>query len=170
MNVWLQAGLIAVVVVVVVIRRLRGEPLNARDLFAPPVVLTAIGFWSLVRHPGLGAGDYAWVAAGAALGVGLGVLRGITVTLFERDGVAWQRYTGRTFLVAAGSLAVMAGFGLLAGRFGLAPDARPVQLSIGVGFLGEALAVGCRVLVAGLPFAPERRGLNPPLGADRIRR
>ncbi|WP_371522564.1 hypothetical protein [Kitasatospora sp. NBC_01300] len=109
-------------------------------------------------------------AVGAALGVGLGVLRGATVTLFERDGVAWQRYTGRTFLVAAGSLVVMAGFGFLAGRFGLAPDARPVQLSIGVGFLGEALAVGCRVLVAGLPFAPERRDLNLPLGTDRIRR
>ncbi|MFF3003379.1 DUF1453 domain-containing protein [Kitasatospora sp. NPDC057940] len=170
MNVWLQAGLIAVVVAVVVIRRLRGEPLNARDLFAPPVVLTTIGIWSLVRHPGLGGGDYVWVAAGAALGVGLGVLRGITVTLFERDGVAWQRYTGRTFLVAAGSLVVMAGFGFLAGRFGLAPDARPVQLSIGAGFLGEALAVGCRVLLAGLPFAPERRDLSLPLGTDRIRR
>ncbi|WP_030058387.1 MULTISPECIES: hypothetical protein [Streptomyces] len=157
MNGWVHAGLIAAVVVAVVIRRLRGEPLNARDLFGPPVVLTGLGVWALLQHHGLGPGDYAWVAAGAVLGVALGAVRGATIRVYERDGVLWQRYVGRTFLVAALSLAVMAGFSLLAEHFGLARDARPVQLSIGVGFLGEALVVGFRALASGVPFAPERR-------------
>ncbi|MFJ7909484.1 hypothetical protein [Kitasatospora sp. NPDC096204] len=80
-----------------------------------------------------------------------------------------QRYTGWTFLVAALSLALMAGFAALAAHFGLAADARPVQLSIGVGFLGEALTVGRRGLSSGIPFAPERRDSKPSLG-DRLRR
>ncbi|MFD8085764.1 DUF1453 domain-containing protein [Kitasatospora sp. NPDC059722] len=157
MNVWLHAGLIAAVVAVVVVRRLNGEPLNARDLFAPPVVLTGIGLWTVSRHAGLHAADYAWIAAGAVLGTALGAARGVTVRVYERDGVLWQRYTWRTFLVAGISLAVMAGFAALAAHFGLAADARPVQLSIGTGFLGEALAVGHRALSSGTPFAPERR-------------
>ncbi|MER7582128.1 DUF1453 domain-containing protein [Kitasatospora sp. NPDC097691] len=155
-----HVALIAAVVVVVVVRRLRGEPLNARDLFAPPVVLTGLGAWALLQRHGLGAGDYAWVAAGAGLGVALGAARGATVRVYEREGVLWQRYTGRTFLVAALSLAVMTGFAALAERGGLAPDARPVQLSIGVGFLGEALVVGYRGLSSGVPFAPERRAFG----------
>lgn len=152
---WVYAG-IAVVVVVVVVRRLRGEPVNARDLFAAPVILTGIGLWSLAQHHGLGLGDYVWVGAGSVLGLALGAGRGATVVVYERDGVLWQRYTGRTFLVAALSFAVMAGFSLLAAHGGLAADARPVQLSIGVGFLGEALVVACRGLLSGTPFAPER--------------
>ncbi|WP_316519838.1 DUF1453 domain-containing protein [Kitasatospora brasiliensis] len=167
MNGWVHAGLIAAVVVVVVIRRLRGEPLNARDLFGAPVVLTGLGVWAVAQRHGLGAGDYGWIAAGAALGVALGAVRGATIRVYEREGVLWQRYTGRTFLVAGVSLAVMAGFAALAAHFGLAADARPVQLSIGVGFLGEALVVGYRGLTSGAPFAPERQGSGP---LDRIRR
>ncbi|MFD4657568.1 DUF1453 domain-containing protein [Kitasatospora sp. NPDC058444] len=167
MNGWVQAGLIAAVVVAVVIRRLRGEPLNARDLFAPPVILTGLGVWALARRHGLGAADYGWIAAGAALGVALGAARGATIRVYEREGVLWQRYTGRTFLVAALSLAVMAGFAALAGHFGLAADARPAQLSIGLGFLGEALVVGGRGLASGTPFAPERRASSP---LDRLHR
>ncbi|RGD58344.1 DUF1453 domain-containing protein [Kitasatospora xanthocidica] len=161
MNGWVHAGLIAVVVVVVVIRRLRGEPLNARDLFAPPVVLTALGVWALAQKHGLGTADYGWIAAGAGLGVALGAVRGATIRVYEREGVLWQRYAGRTFLVAAVSLALMAGFAALAAHFGLAADARPIQLSIGVSFLGEALVVGFRALSSGTPFAPEKRGASP---------
>ncbi|MFI9201973.1 DUF1453 domain-containing protein [Streptomyces sp. NPDC053048] len=157
MNVWVAAGLIAVVAVAVVVKRLIGEPLNARDLFGPPLVLTGLGLWALWEVPDLGGTDLAWVAGGSLLGVGLGVVRGMTIHLFEKEGVLWQRYTGRTFAVMAGSALITIGFGALAGRLGMDPQARPVQLSIGVGFLGEALAVGGRGLMSGVPFAPERR-------------
>ncbi|GAB7185561.1 hypothetical protein ATKI12_5392 [Kitasatospora sp. Ki12] len=170
MSNWVYVTLVVAVIVVVVVRRLRGEPLNVRDLCTPPVVLTGLGLWALWQRHGLGAGDYAWVAAGAVLGVALGVARGTTIRVYEREGVLWQRYTGRTFLVAAVSLAVMAGFAALAGRNGLVPDARPVQLSIGVGFLGEALVVGLRGLASGVPFAPERPVAGSSFGLDRFRR
>ncbi|GHF25855.1 hypothetical protein GCM10010218_03200 [Streptomyces mashuensis] len=154
MNIWLLAGVIAVVVVIVVVKRLAGEPLDARDLFGPALVLTAIGTWTVVRNEaGLTGTDLAWTVSGAVLGLALGAARGATVRVFEKEGVLWQRYTGRTFLVLAVSLAVMAGFGWLAARGGMHEGARPVQLSIGVGFLGEALVVGARGLATGVPFA-----------------
>ncbi|MBP2401226.1 DUF1453 domain-containing protein [Streptomyces syringium] len=156
MNVWVLAALIAVVAIVVVAKRLRGEPLNVRDVFAPPLVLTGLGVWALCKADGLTGTDLVWVVVGCILGIALGALRGATVQVFGKDGVLWQRYTGRTFLVVLGSLAVMAGYGFLAVRLGMHENARPVQLSTGVGFLGEALVVGYRGLASGLPFAPER--------------
>ncbi|MEU1673445.1 DUF1453 domain-containing protein [Streptomyces roseifaciens] len=156
MNGWLLGAIIAVVVIVVVIRRLKGEPLNARDLLIPPVALTAIGIVSLAKAEQVTGADLAWVIPGAILGCGLGAVRGATVQLFERAGALWQRYTGRTFLVLTGSLVIMGGFGLLATHAGVSEGARPVQLNIGVSFLGEALVIGARALASGVPFAPER--------------
>ncbi|MFI0737551.1 DUF1453 domain-containing protein [Streptomyces sp. NPDC021100] len=156
MHGWPLAALVAVVVVIVVVRRLKGEPLNARDLAVPPVILLTIGIMTLARADAVTAADYAWVVPGALLGAGLGALRASTVRIFERDGVLWQRYTGRTFLVLAGSLAVMAAYGFLAARGGMHPEARPAQLTVGVSFLGESLVLGCRGLRSGIPFAPEK--------------
>ncbi|MFD7611803.1 DUF1453 domain-containing protein [Streptomyces sp. NPDC059828] len=157
MNTWLVVALIAVGALAVIAKRLVGEPLNARDLFVPPIVLTGLGAWALHEAEELTGADLTWVVAGAALGLALGGVRGATIQIFDKGGVLWHRYTGRTFLVIGVSLVVMAGFGLLAVAMGMHEEARPVQLSIGVGFLGEALVVGRRALATGLPFAPEAR-------------
>ncbi|MGC0421403.1 DUF1453 domain-containing protein [Embleya sp. AB8] len=156
MNPWLLAALIAVVVIAAVIKRMIGEPVNARDLFAAPVILIGFGIMSLVKTTDLTGADLTWLIAGAVLGVALGALRGSTVRLVDRRGFLWQRYTGRTFLAVLGSLAVMAGFGVLAVKMGMHEYARPLQLSIGVNFLGESLVVGLRGMASGIPFAPAR--------------
>ncbi|MCQ4043071.1 DUF1453 domain-containing protein [Streptantibioticus rubrisoli] len=157
MSTWLVVTLIAVVAVIVVVKRLIGEPLNVRDLFVPPIALIGVGVWLLCETDGLTRADIAWATAGAALGLALGAVRGMTIRVFDKGGVLWQRYTGRTFLVVVASLAASAGFGLFATAMGMHEGARPVQLSIGVGFLGEALVVGRRALATGIPFAPETR-------------
>ncbi|MBB5122330.1 hypothetical protein AF335_26400 [Streptomyces eurocidicus] len=152
MNGWVPAAAIVVVLIVVVVRRLRGEPLNARDLLVAPLVLTGIGVMSVIKADDVTGADLGWLIPGAALGVA----RGATIEVFERGGVLWQRYTGKSFAVAAGSLVLMAGFGYVAARSGMHASARPTQLNIGVGFLGEALVVAVRGLASGIPFAPER--------------
>ncbi|MFD9219270.1 DUF1453 domain-containing protein [Streptomyces sp. NPDC060064] len=162
MDTWLLVTIIAVGAVAVVIKRLMGEPLNARDLFAPPLVLTGLGIWALTEVKGLTGTDLGWVIVGSVLGVGLGAVRGATIQVYPKDGILYQRYTGKTFLVIIGSLAVMAAFGFLAVHMGMQAEARPINLSIGVGFLGEALVVGARGLSTGVPFAPEKPRFERP--------
>jgi hypothetical protein len=143
--------------IVIVIKRLAGEPLNGRDLWAAPVILAGIGAYALFQADGLRAGDYAWLAGGSVLGLALGYLRGSFVVVYQKRGFLWQRYRGRTFAAIVGTLVVMFGYNLLADRFGMQPGARPIQLSIGISFIGEALAVTRQGLALRTPFAPARR-------------
>ncbi|MFE6100454.1 DUF1453 domain-containing protein [Streptomyces laurentii] len=156
MNTWLLVVIIAVAAVAVVVKRLIGEPLNVRDLFGPAVVLTALGVWSVAEAEQLNGTDIAWVTGGCVIGLGLGMVRGATVVVFEKRGILHQRYTARTFGVIVAAFVLSALYGLLAGKLGMREDARPVNLSIGVGFLGEALVIGHRGLRSGTPFAPEK--------------
>ncbi|MCR6484453.1 DUF1453 domain-containing protein [Amycolatopsis sp. OK19-0408] len=156
MREWLIAAVVLAAVVVLVIRRLRGEPLVARELFGAPVILVAIGAYSLTKLE-LTVADALWVALGSAIGLGFGAARAVTTRLFERDGVLWLRYTLWTFAVWVVAAGVNFGFGALAVGAGMPEQARPMTLSIGVSLLGEALAVASRAKVTGLPYARPRR-------------
>lgn len=157
MHTWVVVLLIVAAVGYTIVRRSIGEPLNARDLFGPPVVLLAIGGYSVTKLPEVTGADVAWLAGTSLVGVALGVWRGATVRLMVKDGALWQRYPARTYLVWVVSLVVNGGLGVLATHAGMHADARPMTLSIGVGLLGEAAAVGLRALVTGVPFSAERR-------------
>ncbi|MCX2952989.1 DUF1453 domain-containing protein [Lentzea sp. NEAU-D7] len=135
--------LIAAGVLYVLVRRFRGEPLNARDLLAPPAFLLFFGIRAVDEF------HLAYLLPLAA-GFAFGALRGMTIRLFERDGHLWQRYTPWTLLVWVASIG--ASFGFVA----LLDHHAPTQLSIGVSMLGELCAVGAKALTSGLPFAPER--------------
>lgn len=156
MNPWLLAAIVAVVVIAVVIKRTTGEPVNAKDLFVAPAILIGIGILPLVKKTDLTGTDLTWVLTGGLLGAALGALRGATVQLIDKGGVLWQRYTGRTFLTVIGTLALTAGFSVLAVKMGMHENARSIQLSIGLSFLGESLMVGHRGMASGIPFAPPR--------------
>ncbi|MBB5955950.1 hypothetical protein FHS29_002531 [Saccharothrix tamanrassetensis] len=145
-------GLIVVGVVAVVVKRFLGEPLNARDLFGPPLLLLGIGVYGLTKQH-LAAVDVLWLVIGSVVGVALGALRGTTIRLFTRDGVLWQRYTPWTLVVWVGSFAVNAGLGFLAVSAGMHAEARPMTLAIGVGLLGELVPIGLRAVRSGVPFA-----------------
>ncbi|GAA4835292.1 DUF1453 domain-containing protein [Saccharopolyspora rosea] len=148
------------VVVVAVVRRLRGVGLVADDLFGGPVVLVGIGLYQLVRAaPVLGVVDAVWLAGSLLLGLVAGGLRGATVRLLSRGGALVQRYTAVTLAVWAASFVVSAGFAAVAQAGGMHAQARPMVLSIGIGMLGETAVLGVRALSTGLPFSPgTRRG------------
>ncbi|AUI60677.1 DUF1453 domain-containing protein [Amycolatopsis sp. BJA-103] len=154
MRTWLLVALAIAVVIAIVVRRLRGEPLVARDVFGAPVILIGIGVYGLTKLDAFTFTDGLWLVLGALVGCGLGAVRAATTKLFERDGVLWLRYTGWTFGVWVLSMAVNFGIGFLAAMSGAHPDARPITLSIGVSLLGEALVIGMRAKTTGLPYAP----------------
>ncbi|MCP2169299.1 DUF1453 domain-containing protein [Goodfellowiella coeruleoviolacea] len=148
---------VVVLVVGVVVKRFIGEPLNARDLFGAPVILTGLGVYDLVNEVRPAGGDLAWIVAAALVGLVLGGLRGLTPRLFTKRGHLWQRYTGWTLLVWAGSVAANAGVSALVVAAGVPAEARPTTLAIGVSLLGEALVLGLRGVATGTPFAPDTR-------------
>ncbi|MFD8708729.1 DUF1453 domain-containing protein [Kitasatospora sp. NPDC059648] len=159
MNTWLLVAIIAVGAVALIIKRLIGEPINVRDLFGPAVVLTALGIWSVAEVKELNGSDIAWVIGGSVISLGFGLVRGSTVVVFEKNDILHQRYTPKTFLVIVVAFVASALYGLLAKKMGMHEDARPMNLSIGIGFLGEALVIGYRGLRSGGTFAPEKPSL-----------
>lgn len=152
---WVIAIVILGLVGYSIVRRLAGQPLNARELFSTPLILTAVGGYQLIQANGLAPVDYIWAAAGILVGVACGAWRGSTIQVFLKDGVLWQRYNGRTFLVWVLSLLGSGGFVLLAMVLGMNPEARPTTLSIGIGMLGEVAIVGLRALATGERFSPD---------------
>ncbi|MGB3442516.1 MAG: DUF1453 domain-containing protein [Actinophytocola sp.] len=157
MHTWIVVALVVAAVGYTIVRRTIGEPLNVRDLFGAPVVLLVVGNYSLTKVPDVTGVDIAWLAGASFVGLALGVWRGATVLLMVKDGALWQRYPARTYLVWVVSLVVNGGLGFLATHEGVHADARPMTLSIGVGLLGEAAAVGLRAMATGVPFSSESR-------------
>ncbi|MFI5910732.1 hypothetical protein [Dactylosporangium sp. NPDC051541] len=155
--------LIAVAAIVLLMaRRFAGEPLEARRLILPPVILLIVGGYTLAQvdfataatHPVI---DGAVLAMGAILAVAGGIVRGLTVRVFVQNGHVWYRYT----LVTIGvwlTMAVLRVGQLFAGR---ALHADQAVLSAGLlvvlslSFLGEAAIVGKRAIATGAPFAPQ---------------
>lgn len=146
---------VAVLVVVLIVKRFRGGPLTARDAFVSPVVLLAIGVYELTKVPEFSWLDIGWLALGSVLGLAFGGLRGTTTVLSERDGGLWQRYTKWTVVVWLVSSASSFGLGLLGVALGAHEEARPVVLSVGISLIGEAAVVGFRAKALGVRFAPE---------------
>ncbi|MEV4166398.1 hypothetical protein [Nonomuraea dietziae] len=148
----LNAALIVGLVGYVVVRRMIGEPLNARDVYLAPLVLIGLGIHALTGVA-LTAVDVLWLVISGLVALGFGAMRASTTGLFEREGVLWQRYTWRTLVVWVVSAAASIGVGLLATRYGLHEQARPMSLAIGVGLSGEALVTAVRARAIGVPYA-----------------
>ncbi|MFI9511004.1 hypothetical protein [Nocardia sp. NPDC052566] len=158
--------LVIVGVIALVIKRFRGEPMNARDTFGTPLILVAVGVYSVTKVADLNGTDITWLVVGGVVGIVFGAIRGTTIGIFERDGHLWQRYTSGTVVVWLVSMGVGFGVNALGAAMGMHHDARPTTLSIGIGMLGEMLTLGLRALSTGVPFAPDRTGPGSPL--DRL--
>ncbi|WP_037365724.1 DUF1453 family protein [Amycolatopsis orientalis] len=152
---WVLAGLVGGVVVTLVFRAL-GEPLNWRDVVAPPAVLIAIGIAGVVGFPEVTGFDVWWIVGGCVVGLTFGAARGATIRLYAKNGELWQRYRKSSLALFVLGVAASAGFTVLAVKFGMHEQARPYQLAIGVSFAGEALVLIPRGLRSDLPFATDK--------------
>jgi len=150
---------VAVAVLVLVIgRRLAGEPVQAMRVAVLPLVLAAVGLYQVAQAPQLSAFDVGVVAVEGLVAVGLGLVRGSTIRVYVRDGHLWQKYTWATVGVWIGSIVVR--FGMVGGAVLLGANRSVMQtavlLTLGLTFAGEGAVIGLRGRTLGAPYAPSR--------------
>lgn len=137
-------------------RRVLGEPAQAKRMLMLPAVLSVIGLSDVSGQAVSGQAETSlsslsllFLAATAAISVILGVLRGASVRISRRDGVAFVRYTAVTVALWVVNLAIKFGANLTLGAID-PTDAGAVSngllLTIGVGILAEGLVVIYRAL------------------------
>ncbi|MEU4892555.1 DUF1453 domain-containing protein [Streptomyces sp. NPDC044780] len=133
-------------------RRMIGELLQAKAMLVAPVALSVVGVFRVRDALPLSAAAIALIAAGCLLSVVVGLLRGTTVHLGERDGVLWMRYRVSTLLLwlVNGVLKVA----MIPVEHAVSPASahaanQAVLLSIGLGVLAETLVVLGRAMRTG---------------------
>lgn len=141
----------------VVARRLLGQPVTTRSLVLVPVVLTVVGLSQLRDVHQVSTPLVLVTVASVLLSVVLGLLRGTTVRLSERDGGPFMRYSVLTLglwgLNIAAKLALFPLGAALGGDVAAAAGTTTLA-AIGIGTIAESLVVMRRVVRSGwrLPF------------------
>jgi hypothetical protein len=151
----LEILLIVAAVVYVVVGRLAGQPLQAQRLVAIPAAMTIYGLTQL-GHPDAMA--IVGLVLEAAIGFGLGLLRGITIHVFEKAGHLWFRYRPLTLAIWAATIGVRVMIAFAAHLFGVnLPTLAAILVSFGLSLFGEAAVVAMRAARLGVPYAPSGR-------------
>ena len=142
------SGPVQVVVIIaaigyVLVRRLLGEPVQVKRLLVLPAVLCLVGFAHLTKVPQT-ATSLVFLLVTAAAGALIGLGRGLTVEVSERDGVAFLRYTVPTVGLWVASIAVKFGAGFVLGAIDPVAERASgsgLMLTLGLGVLVEGLVV-----------------------------
>ncbi|WP_269858976.1 hypothetical protein [Streptomyces sp. RPT161] len=127
-----------------------GEPVQAKRLVVLPAVLGAIGL-SDVSGVSRNATALLFLVATAGASVLLGVLRGMSVRLSNRQGLVFVRYTGVTVALWVVNLLVKFGANLVLGAVDphvAAAVSNSLLLTLGIGMLAEGLVVLARAVHA----------------------
>jgi hypothetical protein len=149
----LQILLIIAVAAVVIGKRMTGRPVDTRRSVVMPGVLAVYG--AVILHKSgtpLSYTDQTWLVLQGAVSVVIGMVRGCTIRLYERDGVLWARYRPSTLLLWIGSIA--ARFALEAAAVASGADRSAMTSSI--------------MLLFGLSLAAESLIVLPRAHASRI--
>jgi hypothetical protein len=148
-----QIALIIVVVVLVIGRRLTGRPVDTRRSVVMPAVLAVYGL-SLVHKSGpVTHTDQVWLAASGLMSILFGLVRGMSVRLYERNGYLWARYRPSTLLLWVASIA--ARFAVEAAAVASGADrgvmTASLMLMFGLSLAAESLVVLPRAQASGIP-------------------
>ena len=156
---WLEILAVIAIVGFVIYQQLAGQLLQGKRTVLLPVVVTVIGLLNLRGHH-LGPADIAWLTAGAAGSLLIGLAFGLIIRLESRDGVLWGKMPvrGLWLWVALAGWRVL--ITVLAARTGahVAGSSTPLLFTLGLNRVGQAAVIVARAFRAGIPFAPEKDG------------
>jgi hypothetical protein len=146
----LQIVLIVVAVGYILVRRMIGEQAEARRMLILPTVLVIIGLSDVSKDVKTPAAVGILVAT-AAISVAIGALRGASVRISTREGVAFVQYTALTVILWVANVVIK--FGANAGLRVIDPNdsaalSNSLMLTLGAGMLIEGLIVLARALRA----------------------
>jgi hypothetical protein len=145
----LQILLIAGLVVVLIVRRFAGQPVQATSSVLP----LGITAWGLIQLHGvhLTSADLAFLTIEALVAIGVGLARGATIQLYRKAGQLWQRYRWTTLLVWLAAIALRAGLVVGGHLMGVHVVTQSLVFVLGLSFVAEAGLVAWRVTRAGVP-------------------
>jgi hypothetical protein len=144
----LEIVLILAAVCYIMARRMMGEPAQAKRMLILPAVLLVIGVSQLSGET-WSASSILFLAVTVAISMVLGGLRGASVRVSERDGLAFIKYTGVTVGLWVVNLVVKFGGNLVFSAVdhqAAASVGNSLFLSLGAGMLVEGLVVLARAL------------------------
>lgn len=140
--------LILAAICFVMVRRLIGEPAQAKRMLVLPAVVAVIGLTDVsgqLKTPMAAV----FLVATAAISVGIGALRGASVRISQRDGLAFVRYTWVTVVLWVVNLVIKFGADVVLKAID-PKDAGAVTnsllLTLGLGLLVEGAVVLYRAL------------------------
>jgi hypothetical protein len=136
-----EVVLVIAVIAYVLIRRMMGEPAEGRRMLLLPAILTVVGVVDVTKVAQSGV-SIGFLVASTVVSVGIGLLRGASVKVFERDGIVFMRYTVVSVVLLAVNFAVRFGASFVLGL--VDPSAVHATSS------GLLLTLGASLLVEGL--------------------
>ncbi|GAA1876593.1 hypothetical protein GCM10009836_67470 [Pseudonocardia ailaonensis] len=152
----------ALVLLWVVARQFRERPVSGGRQAVLPLVLTAVGLYTLVlAHPPVTSLGLLLTAVELLATAAFGLVRGNSVRLYERGGVLMQRGGVPTLVLWLLTIGVRIGLGVLASSLGVgALTTATLTLSFGLSLLAQAFVIGRRAAaLAGTP-APVRARID----------
>jgi hypothetical protein len=132
----------------VLVRRMMGEPAQGKRMLVLPAVLVVIGLSDLSGDAQTAVSVLFLVVTGG-ISVLLGGLRGLSVRLSKRDGLAFVNYTGVTVALWVVNLVVKFGGNFILAavdRHDAAAVTNSLFLTLGAGMLAEGLVVLARAV------------------------
>ncbi|HEY4023625.1 MAG TPA: DUF1453 domain-containing protein [Pseudonocardiaceae bacterium] len=146
----IEIVLILAVVGYVLVRRMMGEAAQAKRMLLLPGVLVVIGLTQ--AGPALHSpAAVVFLLVSAALSVAIGALRGASVKISDRGGVAFVRYTWVTVVLWVVNLSVKFGANFVFAHIDphAAALGNSLLVTLGLGILVEGLVVMAKVLRSG---------------------
>lgn len=157
MPTWAYFVLVTAILALVIVRQMVPRPVTMRRLFTLPGVFTVWGVVSIgpLFAPGVAGIDALLLLLDAVAAVGLGLLRGVTMRVWESHGVVYSRGRWTTLVAWLVSIAVRLGLVVLAHAMGATVAANESLLPalLGVTLLTQGLLMAARVQRAGWVLA-----------------
>jgi hypothetical protein len=143
--------LIIAVIGYVLACRLIGEPVEGRRVLLIPVVLTGVGIVVLAKVT-LSPVSIGFLIGTTAISLVLGLLRGASIRVFEKDDIVFMRYTASTVVLWAVNIAIKLTASFTLGLVDPAADhssSSGLMFTLGAGMALEGLAVLAKAMRSG---------------------